>query len=123
MDREASRFVYDQYVVVLVHDLQRDVLSSQVNRRDRRNVDADTVSRAQSRGWPGRDVVDKDVPLPDELLNPRPREVQPRRGHISVQACAVLIADQGRGVSHRYSPASDWREGGCASKTTPASES
>jgi hypothetical protein len=65
VDDQASRFVEHDHVVVFKNDREGNILRFEVDLLDRRNRDADDLSRSQLERRPARNAVDEHVPIVD----------------------------------------------------------
>ena len=80
MDHHPRRLVHDQQVIVLVHDLERDVLGHEGGIRRRGQGDPQELAPGQAVARPARPPVDQRPTVPQQPLRVGPRDAR-HRGH------------------------------------------
>ncbi len=90
MRDQPGGLVDDQQVVVLVQHGQRDALGDERGVHGGRLLPGDHVRRAQGLARLGRAAVEPDVPLADQRLHARARQVRQRPGQEPVEPVARL---------------------------------
>ncbi len=85
VDDQSGRFIEHEDVFVLKEDLQRDVLGNDGDGRDLWNGDGKGISCAHGGAGFGGAAIERDVSVPEKVLNPSPREVGQAPGEVLVE--------------------------------------
>ena len=93
MHHEILRLVDDDEVVVLEHDIERDILAFGLGGGGRRHVDCDRIPRIDMiSGVANRDAADAHLTCEDQRFQARARQVGTAHGEHAVQPPRSLIA-------------------------------
>jgi len=113
MDHETGRFVYQQDVPVLEHDVEGYVLRLRIELLRRRFVDCDPIAVMDGCGWFGGFFVEPDVTGVNQPAYPGPGPFGAELGEALVEACSVEVLRDREVVAGGHAaarrPARTWR--------------
>ena len=91
MDYETGRFVDQQEIVVLEHDVERNIFRLGIESFKRRFVNHDPIPAVDGGGWFGRFLVEPDVTGIDQTPHPGSRPFWIELGETAIEAGAFQL--------------------------------